>query len=118
MATGIHGEHEHGRGPRPAVPSRAMATSAVERLLAEILRVAGDDELVGVPGPEDMAGVVQYQRLLFERLRNLPFDQVLADRATVTRFVRDQLDREDLSTLQAMQAVRMPGRNQAAAFGW
>ena len=118
MATGRGGEHVRGRGPRPPVPTAAQAREATERLLAEILRLAGDDELVGVPGPEDMLGVVRYVRELGRREGVPPWEQVLADRAVVTRYLRDVLDREDYETLQDMARVRMPNQKQSEAFGW
>lgn len=98
------------------MPTQAQASKAVERLLEEILRIASDADLEDVPAPEDMVGVLRFQRKLAERV--VPRDQVLRDRATVTRYLRDVLDREDLATLRTMQRARMKGKDQSSAFGW
>lgn len=118
MTAGRHGEHSRGRGPNPPVPSAQQAEEAVERLLEDVLQVAGDDELVNIPDQTDLMGILRYHRTLYQQRRETPRDQALADRATLTRFVLDQVDHEDLHTLREMRRVKMPDSRQSASYGY
>lgn len=119
MATGRYGEHVRGRGPSPVIPSAKQTTEAAERLLKYILEVAqSDDELAGIPGEDDIAGLLRYDSILRRRHRDVPPDQVLRDRAAITSYLRDRLDWEDLQTLTEMNRAKMPDSRQSAAFGY